>query len=520
MTVKTTPPGTAPAESGTAQQQAQQQTRQREPRDRGWTDIGLIPHPPHRIPVLGDVIGASPSTAVQDSMRWARELGPIFRRKVFGLEVVMVSGGDLVAELCDDSRFGKHVGLGVANLRRLAGDGLFTAHDDEPNWRRAHDILAPGFTREAMQRYHPTMVATASRLVARWDRHLDGTPVDAPADLTRLTLDTVAQTGFGFDFGCLERSEPHPFVAAMVAGLRRAQRRTIAPPLIGRALDRAAGRRDAENTAYLAGIVDEIIRARQASSRGASSRQAGARQASGRTGADDLLGLMLDTAQPGTGAKLNLANVRSQVITFLVAGHETTSGALSFALYYLIKHPDVAARAQAEVDRVWGPDDGTAPAYQQVTKLRYVRRVIDESLRLWPTAPAFSREARADTVLGGRYRMRAGAWALVLTPMLHRDPAWGGDVDSFDPDRFAPEAVRTRPGHLFKPFGTGPRACIGRQFALHEATLVLGMLLRRYNVHDHAGYQLKVAERLTLMPADFTITLSRRAGHAVTGRAG
>ena len=490
MTVKT-PPGTAPAAAGTAPQE----TRQREPRDHGWTDLGLIPHPPRRVPVLGDVIGASPSTAVQDSMRWARELGPIFRRKVFGLEVVIVSGGDLVAELCDDSRFGKHVGLGVANLRRLAGDGLFTARDDEPNWQRAHDILAPGFTREAMQRYHPTMAGTASRLVARWDRHLDGAPVDAPADLTRLTLDTVAQTGFGFDFGCLERSEPHPFVAAMVAGLRRAQRRTIAPPLIGRALDRSAGRRDAEDASYLAGIVDEIIRARQAS---------------GRTGGDDLLGLMLGTAQRGTGAKLDLANVRSQVITFLVAGHETTSGALSFALYYLVKHPAVAARAQAEVDRVWGPDNGTAPAYQQVTKLRYVRRILDESLRLWPTAPAFSREARAGTVLGGRYRMRPGAWALVLTPMLHRDPGWGGDPDSFDPDRFAPEAVRARPGHLFKPFGTGPRACIGRQFALHEATLVLGMLLRRYNLHDHAGYQLKVAERLTLMPDGFTITLTRR----------
>ena len=461
-----------------------------------WMDIGLIPHPPHRVPVAGDVIGASPATPVQDSMRWARRLGPIFRRKAFGLEIVLVSGGDLVAELCDESRFRKHVGLGVANLRRLAGDGLFTAYDDEPNWQRAHDILAPGFTREAMQRYHPAMTATASRLIRRWDSYLDGSPVDVSADLTRLTLETIARVGFGYDFGSFDRDEPHPFVTAMVAGLRRAQRRNIAPPVIGRALHRAADRRNAANVSYLAGIIDEIIHSRQAS---------------GDTSADDLLGLMLNTAQPGTGARLDLANIRSQVITFLVAGHETTSGALSFALYHLVKHPDVLARAQAEVDRVWGPDIGSPPAYQQVSKLRYVRRVLDESLRLWPTAPAFAREARAGTVLGGRYRMRAGAWAFVLTPMLHRDPAWGGDPDSFDPDRFAPEAVRTRPGHLFKPFGTGARACIGRQFALHEATLVLGTLLRRYDLHDHADYQLKVSERLTLMPQGFTVTLSRRA---------
>jgi unspecific monooxygenase len=441
------------------------------------------------------VIGASAATAVQDSMRWARQLGPIFRRKVFDLEAVLVSGADLVAELTDDSRFGKHVGLGVANLRQLAGDGLFTAHDDEPNWQRAHDILAPGFTREAMQRYHPVMVDTAERLIARWDAHLDGSPVDAPADLTRLTLETIARAGFGYDFGSFDRREPHPFVTAMIAGLRHAQRRTINPPLIGRALHSTADRLNARNAGYLARAVDDIIRARKAS---------------GDISADDLLGLMLNTAQPGSGKRLDDANMRKQVITFLVAGHETTSGALSFALYYLVKNPAVLERAQQEVDRVWGADTGTAPAYEQVTKLRYVRRVLDESLRLWPTAPGFSREAHEDTVIGGRYRMRAGAWAFILAPMLHRDPAWGGDPEAFDPDRFAPEAIRTRPGYLYKPFGTGARACIGRQFALHEAMLVLGMLLRRYQLHDHAGYRLKVAERLTLMPEGFTVTLSRR----------
>ncbi|WP_031940893.1 cytochrome P450, partial [Prescottella defluvii] len=134
-------------------------------------------------------------------------------------------------------------------------------------------------------------------------------------------------------------------------------------------------------------------------------------------------------------------------------------GALSFALHYLARNPDVLAKARAEVDAVWGDE---APPFEKVAKLRYVRRVLDETLRLWPTAPAYAREAREDTVLGGRYPMRAGDWVLVLIPSLHRDPAWGSDPERFDPDRFAPEHVRGRAPHIYKPFGTGERACIGR----------------------------------------------------------
>jgi len=228
--------------------------------------------------------------------------------------------------------------------------------------------------------------------------------------------------------------------------------------------------------------------------------------ASGGQGPDDLLGLMLRGSDQA--AALDPVNVRNQIVTFLVAGHETTSGALSFALYYLSRHPDVLARAQAEVDSVWGPDG--EPPFEQVAKLRYLRRVLDESLRLWPTVPAFAREAREDTLIGGRYPMREGDWALVLIPGLHRDPAWGADRDRFDPDRFEPERVKARPGHIYKPFGTGERACIGRQFAIHEAVLVLGTLLRRYDLVGDPRYDLQVSERLTLMPAGFMLTPRRR----------
>ncbi|ARP68800.1 cytochrome P450 [Streptomyces pluripotens] len=462
--------------------------------EHGWPELHRIPHPPRRLPLLGDVLGADRRRPLQDSMRYARELGPVFRRRAFGKEFVFVSGARFVADLADDSRFAKHVGLGVANLRPVAGDGLFTAYNHEPNWQLAHDVLAPGFSREAMEGYHVMMLAVASRLTDHWDRQTAaGRTVDVPGDMTKLTLETIARTGFGHDFGSFERDRQHPFVTAMVGTLTYAQRLNSVPAPLAPLLLRAAARRNAADVACLDRTVDELVAAR---------RRSGG-------GSGDLLDRMLETAHPETGEKLSAENVRKQVITFLVAGHETTSGALSFALYYLARHPEVAARARAEVDRVWGTDP--QPGYGQVAKLRYLRRVLDESLRLWPTAPAFAREARHDTVLAEEHPMRRGAWALVLTPMLHRDPeVWGDDAEQFAPDRFDAAAVRARPPHAFKPFGTGARACIGRQFALHEATLILGLLLRRYDVRADPTYRLCVTERLTVMPAGLRLHLERR----------
>jgi cytochrome P450 len=460
----------------------------------GWPELRRIPHPPRRVPLIGDVLGASVRSPVQDSMRFGHRLGPVFRRKAFGKEIVFVWGADLAAELADESRFAKHVGLGVANLRPVAGDGLFTAYNHEPNWQLAHDVLAPGFSREAMAGYHPMMLAVTERLTDRWDREqAAGRAVDVPGDMTKLTLETIARTGFGHDFDSFERARPHPFVSAMVGTLTYAQRLNIVPAPLAPLLLRGASRRNAADMAYLNRTVDAVVATRQSAS-----------------GEGDLLDRMLETVHPDTGERLAPENIRRQVITFLIAGHETTSGALSFALHYLSRHPDVAARARAEIDRVWGDTD--RPGYDQVAKLRYVRRVLDESLRLWPTAPAFAREARQDTVLGGVHPMRQGAWALVLTAMLHRDPdVWGADAERFDPDRFDAKAVRARPAHTFKPFGTGARACIGRQFALHEATLVLGLLLRRYELRPEPAYRLRVAERLTLIPEGLRLHLERRA---------
>jgi unspecific monooxygenase len=180
----------------------------------------------------------------------------------------------------------------------------------------------------------------------------------------------------------------------------------------------------------------------------------------------------------------------------------------------------VLSEAQAECDAILGTDPGAEPTFEQVPKFRHIRRVLDEALRLWPTAPAFTRSPNADTMIGGHYRMRAQDWATVLIPLIHRDrSAWGEDAEEFRPDRFLPENSRGRPPHSYKPFGTGERACIGRQFALHEAVLVLARLLHLYDITGNPDYDLAISERLTLMPRGFEIALARRAP-AVLGQAG
>jgi len=446
-------------------------------------DTTALPHRPGRLPVIGDLIGANPRTPLQDTLRIGRRIGPIFTRKIFGFEIVFVGGVDLVTELNDETKFGKHVGMGIENLRALAGDGLFTAHTHEPNWRLAHDILQPAFSAEAMRRYHPVMLDVARELVARWDAASG--PVDVAADMTRLTLETIGLAGFGYRFGSFERSEPHPFVTAMIRALRYAQLQNVKLPFVRRAFAGTAEQNQAD-IATMTNLVDDVIEERRRS--GEESR--------------DLLGLMLSEGHPMTGERLDPVNIRNQAITFVVAGHETTSGALSFALYYLTRHPELLAKARAEVDAVWGDRE---PAFGDVAKLRYVRRCLDEAMRLWPTAPGYSREAHEDVVLGGKYRMREGDWVIVPLPLVHRDPAVWPDPERFDPDRFEPAAVKKRPAQAYKPFGTGERACIGRQFALHEAVLALGMVLQRYDFEVDPSYELKIVESLTLKPSGFTL---------------
>ena len=427
-------------------------------------------------------------------MKEFKELGPLYRLRFFGSEIVMVAGLDLVTELADETRFRKNVHAELVEIRRVTGDGLFTAFNHEPNWRKAHDILMPAFSLGAMRGYHATMLRVARSLIAKWDAAAGNQAVDVPGDATRLTFDTIGLCGFGYDFESFRRDDLHPFIEAMTNSLSIVQDKNESIPgtEVFKWKQADQFRKDGQ---LMADLVDEVIRQRRAS---------------GDTSTDDLLGRMLHTRDATTGEPLDDMNIRHQVITFLIAGHETTSGALSFALYYLTKHPEVLARAQAEVDALWGDADQPDPDYGDIGKLTYIRQVLNESLRLWPTAPAYAVEPLEDTVIGGRYAVRKGESLMVITPSLHREAAWGENVELFDPERFTPEREQARPVHLFKPFGNGERACIGRQFALHEATLLLGLLVHRYRLIDHTDYQLKLKQTITIKADDFSLRLARR----------
>ncbi|MFJ4781812.1 cytochrome P450 [Streptomyces sp. NPDC088794] len=459
----------------------------------------LHPHTPRStdthpgVPVV-DITATGPGhTPIQQVMALMREHGPVLVRRLHGRETLFVGDLDLVADLADEKRFAKHVGPALENVREFAADGLFTAYNDEPNWAKAHDILMPAFALGSMRTYHPVMLEVARRLVASWDRAAGaGQAVNVPDDMTRMTLDTIGLAGFGYDFGSFGRDEAHPFVEAMVRCLEWSMNRLARTPGQDHSAADAAFRDDAD---YLAQVVDDVIASRTGTD---------------QPDADDLLGLMLTARHPADGSTLDTANIRNQVITFLIAGHETTSGAMSFALYHLAKDPTALRLVQREVDALWGDQADPEPTYEEVGRLTYTRQVLNEALRLWPTAAAFSRHALADTLLGGRIPLRAGQAVTVLAPMLHRQPVWGDNPELFDPARFTPEAEEARPVHAFKPFGTGERACIGRQFALHEATMLLAMLVHRYRLHDHADYALQVKETLTLKPEGFTLTLTPR----------
>lgn len=213
-----------------------------------------IPEPP-RVPLVGHVQLLTAPSFTEFTLRLAQRLGPVFGLRLFGQEMTLVGDQALVAELCDESRFHKKIDATLKRVRLLGGHGLFTAHDEEPNWKTAHDLLMPAFSLGAMRGYHDTMVEVGHRLLDRWENH---PTVDVPGDATRLTLDTIGLCGFGYDFECFSRSEEHPFVSAMVKGLAYTQETAITPP--GTAwLRRRADTRFEQDRQTLTQFVDDAI---------------------------------------------------------------------------------------------------------------------------------------------------------------------------------------------------------------------------------------------------------------------
>src|SRR5246127_3825322 len=457
--------------------------------------LNPIPHPPTK-PVVGNMLSLDPSAPVQNLTRLTKELGPIYWLDMMGAPIVVVSGHDLVDELSDEKRFDKVVRGSLRRVRAVGGDGLFTADTNEPNWSKAHNILLQPFGNRAMQSYHPSMVDIAEQLVKKWERLNADDEIDVVHDMTALTLDTIGLCGFDYRFNSFYRRDYHPFVASLVRSLETIMM-IRGLPLENLWMQKR--RRDlAADVAFMNKMVDEIVAERRRSAAAADDRK-------------DLLAAMMTGVDRTSGEQLDDVNIRYQINTFLIAGHETTSGLLSCAIYALLKHPEVLKKAYEEVDRVLGPDINARPTYQQVTQLTYITQILKEALRLWPPAPAYGISPLKDETIGGKYKLRKNTFLRVLVMALDRDPSvWGPNPDVFDPENFSPEAEAKRPVNAWKPFGNGQRACIGRGFAMHEAALALGMILQRFKLIDVHRYQMHLKETLTIKPEGFKIKVRPR----------
>lgn len=422
-----------------------------------------------------------------------RDAGAIRVPMPDGRTPIFVCNADLAEDLVDEARFEKVLDGPLLHLRAFAGDGLFTAHPDEPNWHIANRVISPGFSSPSIERYFPAMTQSLDALLTSWRQTTQ--PVDVLTDMTKLTLDTISLAGFGYEFDSFSRAELHPFLRALARALQEsidALRRPVAlAPLFRRA--QAQYRAD---IAEMFALVDEVIRERKRRPQ--------------ETWPRDFLSLMLENADPKTGQRLSDENIRYQILTFLIAGHETTASLLAFVLHKLARDRALFLELREEIDAVLGPQGSDhEPTMKQILALDRVRRTLSEGLRLWPTVPIVTRAAKADTTLGGRWEAPKGQMFGLLLSSIHTDPTVWPDPHRFDPNRFLPEAVKARPSWAYKPFGIGRRSCTGKHFALVEASLCLARLVQEFDFVDPGP--LALSPTLVPKPKGFLLRLRKRA---------
>jgi cytochrome P450 len=354
--------------------------------------------------------------------------------------------------------------------RLLFGDGLLTSEGEQ--WRRQRRLAQPAFHQPRTAGYGRLMVAEAEGALAAWR---DGETRDVHAELMDLTLRIAGGALLGADMA------PHAAVVAdavRVGVERHAVRVESLLPLPERfptpgslRLQRAVGRLDR--------VVYRIIDQRRAGDRPQG----------------DLLDLLL-AARDEDGAGMTDRQLRDEVLTLLLAGHETTAIALTWALWLLSRHPQVEATLAAEVERVLR---GRSPTTDDLPRLGYVNQVVTESMRLYPPVWAFGREAVHDGELGG-YRVAAGTSVVISQWVLHRDPRHFPDPECFHPSRWAGGLARRLPPFTYLPFGGGPRRCLGGGFAMTEAVLVLAMISQRFRLTLEPGHPVEPWPTITLRP--------------------
>lgn len=436
----------------------------------------------------GSFLVGSGLTVLRDPLRSfleaTRAYGDVVKFKLGPFDYVLLNSAEGVKHLLIDQAKNYVKSRSYDGLRLVLGEGLVTSEGDY--WRKQRKLSQPAFHKERLAAFAAMMVSDTRSMLDRWTRE-GATEVDMHEEMMRLTYRIVARTLCGVDVdpeAGAARTSAHAMGEAIATALRFANdyaESLVRLPLWWPSPAHFRFRRAAKVLDELVlGIIDERRR-----------NPDGAR--------GDLLELLM-AARYDDGTGMTDRQLRDEVMTIVLAGHETTATALTWTWTLLSQHPDVARKLQAEVDAVLGD---RIPTFEDVPKLRYVAMVVQESMRLYPPVWVFERQALADDVILG-YAIPKGTVVAVSPYVLHRNPRYWDNPEGFDPERFSPETVAQsgdrRPKHAYLPFSVGPRQCIGNSFALMEAQLVVAMTARRFRPSLVPGHKVEPDPKVTLRP--------------------
>lgn len=415
-----------------------------------------------------------------------REHGDVTRIRIGPLSYYGLVHPDHLQHVLQENHRNYVKGPIIGRTKILIGEGLFTS--EGALWLRQRRLAQPAFHRQRIGGFATTMTDTVTEMLDEWSgAAATGAAFDLAAEMNRLTLRIVGRALFSLDL----QGDAAKVGVALVDALDVVAQRAFTLFPLPLWVPTTANRRFVRARHMLDEVVLRIIAERRRSGHDAG----------------DLLSLLLSARDADTGESMTDRQLRDEVMTFLLAGHETTAVALSWLWYLLGRHGQIEERLRAEVAAAVGR---RTPTPDDLPALRYVRMVVDETMRLYPPVWASGRQALADDQVGG-YRIPAGAPVNLGVWLTHRHPQFWPDPERFDPERFAPERAAARHRFAYLPFSGGPRLCIGNEFALMEAVLLVTMMVQRYRIG-------LVEPDRTIEP-DVKITLRPRGGVPVRIRA-
>ena len=437
-----------------------------------------VPVAPGRLPLIGH--GLQLMRQPLDFLAALPEQGDLVEIRLGPTSAYVVCSPELVNQMLLDARTFDKGGPLIDKTRRLVGDGLvnslYTPH------RRQRRLMQPAFHRDRIRGYAMIMRNEVAAVLASWQ---DGAIIDVGAKMYEITARTTARTMFSADSARSAVAEAGRSLPIVVNGIYW---RILAPVAFIHRLPTPANRRYEQAVSRLHTAIDEMIDSYR----------------SADVDHQDLLSMLL--ADDDGDGSLSDSEVHDQVITIFLAGTETTATLLSWALHLLGEHPDIAGQVRAEVDTALGSHE---LGWEDLPRLDLTRRVITETLRLYPPAWLFTRSATVDTALGG-YSLQAGSILLYSPYLLHRQAENFEGPDRFDPARWLPSGAATRSKKAFTAFGSGPRQCIGDIFGTTEAVIALAMIMAKWRCSPVPGTAVRPHPRATLQPGHVPMRIHHR----------